>query len=250
MLWLSAGWRRSVLEAAAQQESPTLLLWAQPLPDRSEAVWWSVHAGILPQLRVGSSGERCRHTLFRPLHPPQVSSPISLSCCVYKMWSIQRSINVLCVALKGGWHRRALDIGADQRGRPAVLPLRARRVGRWCRAHQSEVRWVVAHQHDAVGNFAAAGNIQVSPVKQIQPLHDDTCVRRIHKDVPAALFLTFLWFLMCAGQSLMNSNGCFLNGFILTLNERYVLDVRDVTWVTLLVDIVCVWICLGHPRTK
>lgn len=86
-----------------------------------------------------------------------------------------------------------------------------------------------------------------SPVKQIQPLNDDTCVRRIHKDVPVPFFLptffrTFLWFLMCAGQSLMSSNGCFVNGFILTLYGCFVLDARDVTWVTLLVDIVYVWI--------
>lgn len=62
---------------------------------------------------------------------------------------------------QGGWHWRALDISAEQRGWPALLPLRAHRVGRWRWAHQSQVWQVVAVQHGAVGSLAATGNPQV-----------------------------------------------------------------------------------------
>lgn len=75
----------------------------------------------------------------------------------YSIWQF----HACHMSLTGGWSSRALDIGAEQRGRPALLPLWAHRLGRWCRAHQNKVWQVVAVQYGAVGSVAAAGDSQV-----------------------------------------------------------------------------------------
>lgn len=63
LLRFSAGWRSSHTEGrnrrflpAAWEKSAAVFCSAQPLQDGAEAVWWSLHAGVLPQLWVWCFG--------------------------------------------------------------------------------------------------------------------------------------------------------------------------------------------------
>ncbi len=94
LLWLSAGRRSSFSEGrnkrfipAAWEKSSAVFCSAQPLPDSAEAVRWSVHAGLLPQLWDGSRGEPHSVLLF-------------LSLSIQSGWDVELNTRVLCQSSK------------------------------------------------------------------------------------------------------------------------------------------------------
>lgn len=76
LLWIAARWRSSFPESRDRrfipptwEKSAAVFCTAQSLPDGAEAVWWSIHGGLLPQLWDRSWGEPQNNTLLQPLPP-------------------------------------------------------------------------------------------------------------------------------------------------------------------------------------